>query len=84
MFAGTVKKRTVKLLEHEYETLLPHADETTHEAFEFKYEGPEKVFTKMRQVAKQGGLHIGDRGRAARASGPARRLERGRSASKRQ
>ena len=27
VFAGTVKKRTVKLLDHEYQTLLPDLDE---------------------------------------------------------
>ena len=29
-FAGSVKRRTMKLLDHEYETLLPAADEAAH------------------------------------------------------
>jgi alkyl hydroperoxide reductase subunit AhpC/uncharacterized protein (DUF924 family) len=61
VFAGTVKKRTVKLLDHEYETLLPDADETPEGAFEFKYLGPDKVFTKSHeQLQKQGYIRIGD------------------------
>ena len=61
VFAGTVKKRTVKLLDHEYETLLPDVDETPEGAFEFKYLGPDKVFTKSHeQLQKQGYIRIGD------------------------
>ncbi len=61
VFAGTVKKRTVKLLDHEYQTLLPDADEAPHGAFEFKYAGPDNVFTKTRdQLEKQGYMRIGD------------------------
>ena len=61
VFAGTVKKRTVKLLDHEYETLLPDVDEVPDEAFEFKYTGPDNVFTKAReQLEKQGYIRIGD------------------------
>jgi thioredoxin-dependent peroxiredoxin len=61
VFAGTVKKRTVKLLDHEYETLLPDVDETPQGAFEFKYLGPDKVFTKSHeQLQKQGYIRIGD------------------------
>ena len=60
-FAGTVKKRTVKLLDHEYETLLPDIDEVGHKAFEFKYLGPDGIFTKTReQLKKQGYIRIGD------------------------
>jgi len=60
-FAGAVKKRTVKLLDHEYETLLPDIDEVGHRAFEFKYLGPDGVFTKTReQLKKQGYIRIGD------------------------
>ena len=60
-FAGAVKKRTVKLLDHEYQTLLPDADEAPHEAFEFKYAGPDNVFTKTQdQLKKQGYVRIGD------------------------
>jgi thioredoxin-dependent peroxiredoxin len=61
VFAGTVKKRTVKLLDHEYQTLLPDVDEAPHGAFEFKYEGPDNVFTKTQeQLKKQGYIRIGD------------------------
>jgi alkyl hydroperoxide reductase subunit AhpC/uncharacterized protein (DUF924 family) len=61
VFAGTVKKRTVKLLDHEYQTLLPDVDETPQGAFEFKYLGPDKVFTKTQdQLKKQGYIRIGD------------------------
>ena len=61
VFAGTVKKRTVKLLDHEYQTLLPDTDEAPHGAFEFRYLGPDKVFTKTQeQLKKQGYVRIGD------------------------
>jgi len=60
-FAGSVKKRTVKVLDHEYETLLPDLDEVGHKAFEYKYLGPDGVFTKTReQLKKQGYIRIGD------------------------
>ena len=60
-FAGSVKKRTVKVLDHEYETLLPDIDEVGHKAFEYKYLGPDGVFTKTReQLKKQGYIRIGD------------------------
>ena len=61
VFAGTVKKRTVKLLDHEYETLLPDADEAPRKSLEFKYEGPENIFSKTQeQLEKQGYVRIGD------------------------
>ena len=61
VFTGSVKKRTVKLLDHEYQTLLPDTDEAPHGAFEFKYLGPDKVFTKTQdQLKKQGYVRIGD------------------------
>ena len=57
----SVKKRTVKLLDHEYQTLLPDIDELPQEAFEFKYVGPDNVFTKTQeQLEKQGYIRIGD------------------------
>ena len=60
-FAGAVKKRTVKLLDHEYQTLLPDIEEAGHKAFEFKYLGPDNVFTKTQeQLKKQGYIRIGD------------------------
>ena len=60
MFAGTVKKRTVKMLDYEYQTLLPDIDEP-HGAFEFKYGGPDNVFTTTQeQLKKQGYIRIGD------------------------
>jgi alkyl hydroperoxide reductase subunit AhpC/uncharacterized protein (DUF924 family) len=61
VFAGTVKKRTVRLLDHEYQTLLPDTDEVPHGTFEFKYAGPDAVFTKTQeQLNKQGYVRIGD------------------------
>jgi thioredoxin-dependent peroxiredoxin len=60
-FAGTVKKRTVNVLGHEYETLLPDADEAPDQGFAFKYEGPEAVFTRTEeQLKRQGYIRIGD------------------------
>jgi alkyl hydroperoxide reductase subunit AhpC/uncharacterized protein (DUF924 family) len=60
-FAGTVKKRTVMLLDHEYQTLLPDSDEVTSGTFEFKYAGPDNVFTRAQaQLEKQGFIRIGD------------------------
>ena len=61
-FAGTVKKRTVKLLDHEYETLLPDIEEVGHRAFELKYLGPDGVFSRSQeQLDNQGYIRIGDR-----------------------
>ena len=56
-----MKRRIVKLLDHEYQTLLPDVDEAPHGAFEFKYLGPDKVFSKTQeQLKKQGYIRIGD------------------------
>jgi alkyl hydroperoxide reductase subunit AhpC/uncharacterized protein (DUF924 family)/CRP-like cAMP-binding protein len=61
VFAGTVKKRTVTLLDHEYQTMLPDTDEAPDGTFEFKYAGPDAVFTKTQdQLKKQGYIRIGD------------------------
>jgi alkyl hydroperoxide reductase subunit AhpC/uncharacterized protein (DUF924 family) len=61
VFACTLKTRTVKLLDHEYQTLLPDADEVPTGTFEFKYEAPENAFVKTReQLEKQGYIRIGD------------------------
>ena len=61
LFAGTVKKRTVKLLDHEYQTLLPDLDEAPHGSFEFKYEGPDRIFTRTHEeLENQGYIRIGD------------------------
>jgi thioredoxin-dependent peroxiredoxin len=61
VFAGTVKKRIVKLLDHEYQTLLPDTDEVPCGAFEFTYEEPDNAFTKTReQLEMQGFIRIGD------------------------
>jgi alkyl hydroperoxide reductase subunit AhpC len=61
VFAGTVKKRTVTLLDHEYETLLPDVDERPRGAFEFEYAGPDHPFTKIQQqLDRQGYVRIGD------------------------
>src|SRR5262252_5723317 len=60
-FAGAVTRRTVKLLGYEYETLLPDMDEVGHHAFEFKYSGPDGIFTRTQeQLKKQGYIRIGD------------------------
>jgi alkyl hydroperoxide reductase subunit AhpC/uncharacterized protein (DUF924 family) len=61
VFAGSVRKRTVTLFGHEYETLLPEADEAPQGGFEFKYAGPDNAFTKAHeQLKKQGYIRIGD------------------------
>lgn len=60
VFAGTVKKRTVTVLDHEYETLLPDDSEASP-ASEFQYAGPDSVLTRTReQLEKQGFIRIGD------------------------
>ena len=61
LFAGTVKKRSITVLGHEYQTLLPDSDEVPSGTFEFKYAGPDAVFVKTRQqLEKQGFIRIGD------------------------
>jgi Bacterial protein of unknown function (DUF924) len=61
VFAGAVRKRTVKLFDHEYESLLPDPEEAPRGGFEFKYAGPENVFSKAHvQLEKQGYIRIGD------------------------
>ena len=61
MFAGTVMKRTVRLLDHEYETMLPDVGDVPHGTFEFKYGGPDNVFmTTHAQLKNQGYVRIGD------------------------
>ena len=55
-FAGTVKKRTVTVLDHEYQTLLPDIDEAPGGTFEFKYAGPDNVFTRTQAAAREAGL----------------------------
>jgi len=60
-FAGTVRKRNVKLLDHEYQTLLPGPDDPTRGPFEFQYAGPDTVFTRTQdQLKRQGYIRIGD------------------------
>ena len=59
-FAGSVKKRIVKLLDHEYETLLPVSGEAAG-GFEFEYAGPDSAFIKTQeQLKQQGFVRIGD------------------------
>jgi thioredoxin-dependent peroxiredoxin len=61
IFAGAVKKRTVNLLGHQYETLLPDPEEAPHGGYEFKYTGPESAFSRAHiQLEKQGYIRIGD------------------------
>jgi thioredoxin-dependent peroxiredoxin len=60
-FAGSVKRRTVKLFDHEYQTLLPDIDEVGHRSAEYKYLGPDGVMMKTQeQLTKQGYIRIGD------------------------
>lgn len=57
-----MKPRTVKLLDHEYQTMLPDTDEVPEGSFEFRYEGPGKVFTHtIQQLSRQGYIRIGDK-----------------------
>jgi thioredoxin-dependent peroxiredoxin len=61
VFAGAAAKRTVKLLDHEYQTMLPDVGDVPRGMFEFKYAGPDNVFTKTQaQLKKQGYMRIGD------------------------
>jgi alkyl hydroperoxide reductase subunit AhpC/uncharacterized protein (DUF924 family) len=61
VFAGTVMKRTVKLLDHEYQTMLPDIADVPRGVFEFKYAGPDNVFTTTQaQLKNQGYIRIGD------------------------
>jgi len=61
VFAGTVKKHTVTLLDYEYQSLLPDTDEVREGVYEFKYIGPDNAFVKTReQLEKQGYIRIGD------------------------
>jgi peroxiredoxin len=61
IFAGAVKKRTVRLLDHEYETLLPEPGDAPEGKATFRYEGPEAVFAvSEEQLGKQGFVRIGD------------------------
>jgi alkyl hydroperoxide reductase subunit AhpC/uncharacterized protein (DUF924 family) len=61
VFAGAVKKHTVKVLDHEYQTLLPDVDEAPRGEYEFKYLGPDNAFAKTRrQLEMQGYVRIGD------------------------
>jgi alkyl hydroperoxide reductase subunit AhpC/uncharacterized protein (DUF924 family) len=60
-FAGSVRKRTVRLLDHEYETLLPAVDEAPPADLEYAYAGPDAVFTTTQeQLRRQGYVRIGD------------------------
>jgi alkyl hydroperoxide reductase subunit AhpC len=60
-FAGSVTRRVVKLLDHEYETLLPSTDEIGRQSFELAYLGPEQAFVRTsEQLQKQGYIRIGD------------------------
>jgi alkyl hydroperoxide reductase subunit AhpC/uncharacterized protein (DUF924 family)/CRP-like cAMP-binding protein len=60
-FAGSVKRRTVRLFDHEYETLLPDLDEVGHRSAEYKYSGPDGVLMKTQeQLKNQGYIRIGD------------------------
>jgi len=55
-----VKRRTVKLLDHEYESLLPGSGEAAG-AYEFQYAGPDAAFTRAQeQLRRQGHVRIGD------------------------
>jgi alkyl hydroperoxide reductase subunit AhpC/uncharacterized protein (DUF924 family) len=61
VFAGAVKRRTVKLLDHEYQTLMPDEHEAPKTPLEFTYAGPDAAFTRTHeQLKKQGYIRIGD------------------------
>ena len=61
VFAGSVKKRTVTVLDHQYQTMLPDADEATPGPSEFQNAGPDRAFIKTQeQLGKQGFIRIGD------------------------
>ena len=61
MFAGSVKGRTVRLFDHEYQTLLPDIDEVGHRNAEYKYSGPDGAMLKtLEQLKNQGYIRIGD------------------------
>jgi len=60
-FAGSVRKRTVQLLDHVYETLLPESADATPGAAEFSYGEPDAVFSRAQeQLGRQGYIRIGD------------------------
>jgi alkyl hydroperoxide reductase subunit AhpC/uncharacterized protein (DUF924 family)/CRP-like cAMP-binding protein len=61
VFAGAVKRRTVKVLDHEYQTLMPDENEAPATPLEFAYTGPDAGFTRTQeQLKKQGYIRIGD------------------------
>jgi uncharacterized protein (DUF924 family)/alkyl hydroperoxide reductase subunit AhpC len=61
VFAGAVRKRTVSVLGHEYETMLPAPEDGAGGEAAFRYEGPEAIFaTSEAQLGKQGYMRIGD------------------------
>jgi alkyl hydroperoxide reductase subunit AhpC/uncharacterized protein (DUF924 family) len=61
VFAGAVKRRTVKVLDHEYQTLMPDEHEAPRTPLEFTYAGPDAAFTRTHeQLKKQGYIRIGD------------------------
>ena len=57
MFAGTVMKRTVRLLDHEYQTMLPDIADVPHGTFEFKYCGTGQRFHDDAGAAQEPGLY---------------------------
>jgi alkyl hydroperoxide reductase subunit AhpC/uncharacterized protein (DUF924 family) len=61
VFAGTVKRRMVRFLDHEYQTLLPDTDETPRVVSGLSYTGPDAVFTRTQdELRRQGYIRIGD------------------------
>jgi alkyl hydroperoxide reductase subunit AhpC/uncharacterized protein (DUF924 family) len=59
IFAGAVK-RSVTLLGHEYETMLPKASGEKMDVL-FQYDGPDTIFARVQQqLGKQGYIRIGD------------------------
>ena len=56
-FAGTVKKRTVKVLDHEYETLLPDLDEVATQGVRVQVFGAGRRLHQDAGAAEEAGLH---------------------------
>lgn len=60
-FIGTTKRRTVKLLDHEYQSLLSGQAEAVNGGSTFEYAGPDAVFSRtQKQLKQQGYIRIGD------------------------
>lgn len=60
-FAGSIKRHTVEVLGHEYQSIMPSKAEAAGQEFDYAYDSPDSVFTRTRdQLNKQGFVRIGD------------------------